>query len=133
MSTHNDDEPLHALVAERTRALTEMDIPALAAILHERYRYVDSLGRDLSRDAYLQSRAQGEVRIESQLIESLAIDHLGAGVAMVTLRTSEQFSYRGERFEARYQVVHICVRNERAWLFLFGQSTAIESAPGEAR
>ncbi len=133
MSTHNDAELLHALVAGRTRALTQMDIPALAAILHERYRYVDSLGRDLSRDDYLQSRAQGEVQIESQQIESQAIDHLGAGVAMVTLRTFEHFSYRGERLDARYQVVHICVRRGREWLFLFGQSTAIDSEPDETR
>ncbi len=133
MSTPNDADLLHALVAERTRALIQMDIPALAAILHERYRYVDSLGRDLSRDAYLHSRAQGEVRIESQLIESQAVDHLAAGVAMVTLRTFERFSYRGERFEARYQVVHICVRSECGWLFLFGQSTAMGSEPDEAR
>lgn len=133
MSTHNDAELLHALVAERTRALTEMDIPALSAILHERYRYVDSLGRDLARDDYLQSRAQGEIRIESQLIESQAVDHLGAGVAMVTLRTFELVSYRGERFEARYQVVHICVRSDREWLFLFGQSTTIAGEATEER
>lgn len=133
MSTHNDAELLHALVAERTRALTQMDIPALAAILHERYRYVDSLGRDLSRDTYLQSRAQGEIRIESQFVESHTIDHLASGVAMVTLRTFEHLSYRGERFAARYQVVHICVRCDRGWQFLFGQSTAIESEPAGAR
>lgn len=125
MAIPHDDEPLHALVAERTRALTLMDIPALSRILLERYRYVDSLGRDLSRDDYLRSRAEGEIRIESQQIESQTIERLGPEVAVITLRTFERASYRGERFEARYQVVHICLRYDGEWCFLFGQSTVI--------
>lgn len=125
MPTLNDDHRLAALVEERARALTKMDIPALEAILHERYRYVDSLGRDLSRADYLRSRAEGEVRIESQRIESRSIVHLGPDAAMVALRTSECITAQGERFEARYQVVHICVRSGGNWLFMFGQSTTI--------
>lgn len=106
--------------------MTLVDIPALAAILHARYRYVDSIGRVLARDDYLRSRAAGEVRIESQQIESQEIEQFGPGLAMITLRSFEHASYRGERFEARYQVVHICLRQEGRWCFLFGQSTTIE-------
>ncbi len=125
MAIRNDEAILNALLEERTRALTQVDIPALSGLLHERYRYVDSLGRDLSRGEYLRSRAEGEVRIESQRIESQAIDRLGAESALITLRTFEHFSYRGERFEARYQVVHICLQGEGRWRFLFGQSTTV--------
>lgn len=125
MAIVDDDHRLEALVEERARALTRMDIPALSAVLHEGYRYVDSLGRELSRADYLRSRTDGEVRIESQLVESRAIIRLSPDAAMITLRTSERISARGERFEARYQVVHVCVRNKDRWLFLFGQSTTV--------
>lgn len=125
MAIMSDDDRIAALIEERARALTQRDIPALEATLHERYRYVDSLGRDLSRADYLKSRAEGEVLIEDQRIEARSIVHLNPDAAMVTLRTSERITARGERFEARYQVVHICVRSGGAWLFLFGQSTAI--------
>lgn len=125
MAIMSDDDRIAALIEERARALTQRDIPALAATLHESYRYVDSLGRDLTRADYLKSRAEGEVLIEDQCIEARSIVHLNPNSAMVTLRTSERITSRGERFEACYQVVHICVRNGGAWLFLYGQSTAI--------
>jgi hypothetical protein len=125
MAIVSDDHRLAALVEERARALTRMDIPALSAMLHESYRYVDSLGRDLSRADYLRSRAEGEVRIESQHVESRCIARLSPDMAMITLRTFERVAARGQRFEARYQVVHVCVRNKDRWLFLFGQSTTV--------
>ena len=123
-----DSDALRILVEQRRWALMEADVPALASLLDDSYRYVDSLGRDLRRDDYLRSRAEGEVQIESQDFVSLEITLLKPDYAMVLCSTAERVRFRGETFDARYRVVHVCIRKESTWRFLFGQSTTIETA-----
>ena len=95
-------------------------------MLSDGFRYVDSLGRELSREEYLRSRGEGEVRIEAQEIGELECAPLGQDSALVTVVTSEVLWFRGERMEARCRAALVCVRERGGWRFVIGQTTAVE-------
>jgi hypothetical protein len=51
-----------AAASARARALAERDWDAVAAQLHEQFRYVTANGRRLDRDGYLEFLVDGPVR-----------------------------------------------------------------------
>ncbi len=122
-------DDIERLIGMRRGALLDADADALARLLHPHYRYIDSLGRLLPREAYLASRRSREVEFDRHEITELEVRELESPrAALATCRIHDIGRYLGERFEARYHAVHICIRAGDDWLFLFGQSTAIAAS-----
>lgn len=122
-------DDIEQLLEQRRLALLAADADALARLLHPQYRYVDSLGRVLPRDAYLASRRSREVEFDRHEISDLHVCELESPrAALATCRIHDIGRYLNEPFEARYHAVHICTRAGDDWLFLFGQSTAITAS-----
>jgi len=122
---------IERLLERRRRALLDADAEALARLLHPHYRYVDSLGRALSREAYLASRRSREVEFDRHDISAVEVTELEPGrAALVTCRVRDSARFIGKPFAAEYQAVHVCVRADEEWLFLFGQSTAVSASGG---
>lgn len=108
-------------------SLLSGDIDSLERLLHEEFRYVDSLGRELDRAAYLKSRRDGEITFSRHELSSIVVRELVPGQsALVTCLVHDAATFRGQPFEARYRAVHVCVVDGGRWVFLFGQSTPIE-------
>jgi hypothetical protein len=119
-------EHVGALLEARARALRDGDATSLAALLHPGFRYVDSLGRELERAAYLESRGSGEIVFARHEVRETRIEVLEPGrVAIATCIVDDEGEYRGERFTSRSRAVHLLVCEGERWVFLFGQSTAI--------
>ena len=113
------------LLESRSAALQARDVDALAALLDDEYCYVDSLGRRLPREQYLNSRRSGELRLLSQQIQDVDVRELGGGIAIVTAVTRDEGAFNDRPFRAAYRVVHVCRFAGARWLFVFGQSTTL--------
>lgn len=126
---NDETEKVRELMHRRRAALLAGDAEALAALLCADYRYVDSLGRSLSREVYLTSRRSGELMFDEQILEDMLIAPLGEHAMMATVMTRDRFRFRGEEISAQYMAVHVCVKSGDGWVFLFGQSTPVETPP----
>lgn len=129
MDSSTDGRDIGQLLERRRRALLDADAETLARLLHPHYRYVDSLGRELSRDMYLESRRSREVEFDRHDISAVEVTVLEPRrAALLTCRVCDSARFLGKPFTAEYRAVHICVRADGEWLFLFGQSTAISAS-----
>jgi hypothetical protein len=120
-------ETLVQLLHSRSAALLAVDVDALAALLDDGYCYVDSIGRRLPREQYLNSRRGGELRLITQRMQDVEVRDLGGGIAIVTAVTHDQGEFNDQAFRGAYRVVHVCRFDGTKWLFVFGQSTTLEN------
>jgi hypothetical protein len=103
------------------------DIDGLERLLHPEFRYVDSLGRELDRAAYIESRRDGEIVFTSHELSRVVVRELvPERVALARCVVHDGATFRGEPFETRYRAVHVCVFDGARWVFWFGQSTPME-------
>ncbi len=122
------DHAIGELLGARRRALIGADVEALERLLHADFRYVDSLGRELSREEYLRSRRGGEIEFSRHDMSHVQVRELApAEAVMVTCLVHDVGMFRGKPFEARCRGVHVCVFVDGRWLFLYGQSTSVEA------
>jgi catechol 2,3-dioxygenase-like lactoylglutathione lyase family enzyme len=116
---------LRLVIEQRSLALLALDANALEPLLADDFTYVNSSGELLDKARYLAFVAGGPMRWSSQEVDEMEVREIG-DTAIVTCRVREAGSWKGEPFEARIRSTQVYQRCGGRWLYVAGQTNAIE-------
>jgi hypothetical protein len=115
------------LARARGRALAAQDWPAVAALLHPRFVYVNAQGARLGREEYLGFLREGPLRWREQRLEAVEVV-VEEPVAVLTARVIDDVLVDGAPHELRFATTQTYVRATGGWLYLAGQTGPLQEA-----
>jgi len=122
---------LHAMLAtlerQRAGAILRRDVAAMRQLMDRQYHHVDSRGRVRSKTELLTSLERDDFRFRFYEIESIEVQLLDGGKALVTgIFRTLQAGAPARPFRGRF--AHLWVRQPDGWKNSFHQSTEIRPA-----
>ncbi|MEV6281290.1 nuclear transport factor 2 family protein [Kribbella sp. NPDC051770] len=116
---------LREAITRRAEALRTRDIATLTELFADDFTYVNSQGALLTKQAYLDFIEHGPLRFDQQTTDELAI-RVHGNTAVVTCLVHDTGTWQGEPFDAVFRSTQTYVLREDAWLYVAGQTTALE-------
>lgn len=123
MDALEDVRLLEETVGARSRALVEGDAGRMREILAEEFRYTNSRGQTIDKEAYIERFVGAEgVKWFAQEVSDLAVRVYGeAGV--VTCNVHDRAEFQGNAFEGNFRSLFVYVKRNGAWRCVVGQTT----------
>ena len=117
----------------RRRALHEADLPALEALLHERFHYTHSSGHCEARDSYLENIRTGRVRYGLAEMANVAVDVFGQLAVMRGRMKLDCKIDDGRTFKLDNQFTATWSKFDRSWRMVAWASSPLTPVAAQSR
>ncbi len=119
------------LAKDRSQAVVKYDTSFLLQILDENFVYINTSGKTLNRESYLEGLVSFKNDSSywiSQDLDRIGVKSMNNGdAAIITFRVHDKFMYEGILYTNYCSSTFVYERKGKEWKCLLGQTTKIES------
>lgn len=117
-------DQIHRILLAKADALIRRDAPALTALIHPNFSYVNASGTLFDKDSYIDTYCvSGQVVFLEQKISGLQVRQFD-GFAVATLGLNDQLIVSEQILEGSYQSLCVFNATGEGWQWAAGQTMA---------
>ncbi|MFL6529206.1 MAG: nuclear transport factor 2 family protein [Chthoniobacterales bacterium] len=125
----NSESEKAATKAEQdfSAALLKGDSATIDSMLAENAYTVTPDGKTATKSQFIADLKAGDLKFTQNQLSDMKVQVATADTAVVTYRSSDKGTYKGNDISGEYRWTDVLVKNGGKWQFIVGQGTAIAS------